>query len=480
MKTYINTLICFLALTLIVTSCNKDDNEDPKPIEEEKDFKTYPYSFTATLAPISGNNEGIELKQTFANGDVIEVTNAQVLYEPLVLSCTEFNGQTSATFSGEMKVKKDADLASNLHLSAVLKNTNTKTLYNSGKPITDVMEIINSTDDFNQFCYWSCENIVDNKIELVQSTVFLEINIPFGAKINMENGLAVFSDAIKGKHYFAIPNGTKIEVSSINVEQVVKVSDKVFYQIAADVPENCIPGLFSIGDNSYAYFSKGNLQYRPLDGAWRIAPLQYQRGINLNQLTSLGENYSQWQGEDKWTEFFTWGTWVVGGKPSSTSTNIDDFTNTVDDEGNLVGDCAIGKEWVVPTYNEWDYILFKRANADQKRGFSSINGVRGLVLLPDDFNMPDGITFVAEQDALIEFTLEQWTKMESEGAVFLPAFGLRFGSNFNPTPMGACWSSTMGDTPGIGRNFNYSNDFLQWDQRDKLISFMVRLIKKVD
>ena len=134
----------------------------------------------------------------------------------------------------------------------------------------------------------------------------------------MANGLATFSDAIKGKHFFAIPNGTTIEVSSINVKQEVNVSDNVFYKIVADVPENCIPGLFSIGENAYVYFSKGNLQYRPLDGAWRIAPLQYQRGINLSQLTSLGENYAQWQGEDKWTEFFTWGTWVEGGKPSST------------------------------------------------------------------------------------------------------------------------------------------------------------------
>lgn len=484
MRTYINTLIALLTLTIFATSCSKnDDQPEPTPIEDEKDFEEISVSITAAITPMKGNVNGIELKNTFADGDVIEIANTQILYEPSLLTSTDCAGKSSATFSGEIKVKKGASLTSDTKLSAVLKNSNTKTLYNNGKPITDVTEVPSLAEGLNNYSCWTCQDFNYNangiSINLAQNIVFVEIIIPFGAKVNMANGLATFSDAIKGKHFFAIPNGTTIEVSSINVKQVVNVSDNVFYKIVADVPENCIPGLFSIGENAYVYFSKGNLQYRPLDGAWRIAPLQYQRGINLSQLTSLGENYAQWQGEDKWTEFFTWGTWVKGGKPSSTSTIVDDFTNTVDAENNLVGDCAIGKEWVVPTYNEWDYILFKRANADKKRGFSSINEVRGLVLLPDDFYMPEGITFDSEKD-INELTLEQWTKMESEGAVFLPAFGLRFGQNFNPTPIGACWSSTMGDTPGIGRNFNYSNDFLQWDQRDKLISFMVRLVKKVE
>lgn len=434
MKTYINTLICFLALSLIATSCHKDDNEDPTPIEE-KDFQTVPYSFTATLTPMSDNPEGIELKKAFANGDVIEVTNAQILYEPLVLSCTEFNGKTSATFSGELKVKKDVDVASTLRLSAVLKNTNTKTLYNSGKPFTDVVEISNTTDGFDQYSYWSCANIVDNKIELTQSTVFVEVNMPLlGTVVNLTNGQAFDNPRLKGKHYYAVSNGTTVECKELLFKQKLDNKDKSFYKITATLSEDLIPALFSIGENQQVYFSRGNLQYRPMDGKWRLAPQQYHHC--LEGQTNVGEDYANWQGEDKWTDFFYFGAWIEGCNPNKT---VDQNKQpiSIDENGLLIGTCAFGAEWSVPTNDEWAYLLEKRADADQKSGgaiiiIDSQNNItaEGFVILPDDWNMPEGVPpFIGDYEGKYStdipnsYTVEEWNKMESAGAVFLPKVG---------------------------------------------------------
>ena len=69
-----------------------------------------------------------------------------------------------------------------------------------------------------------------------------------------------------------------------------------------------------------------------------------------------------------------------------------------------------------------------------KYGVAEVNGVQGLVLLPDDWVLPEGVTFnigvAIGMDSKYYKTknllsLEEWTKMEAAGAVFLPAAGYR-------------------------------------------------------
>lgn len=434
MKTYINTLICFLALSLIATSCHKDDNEDPTHIEE-KDFQTVPYSFTATLTPMSDNPEGIELKKAFANGDVIEVTNAQILYEPLVLSCTEFNGKTSATFSGELKVKKDVDVASTLSLSAVLKNTNTKTLYNSGKPFTDVVEISNTTDGFDQYSYWSCANIVDNKIELTQSTVFVKVNMPFGIDATIKNGQAEFSDVVLGEKYFAAANGTSIESKTLKVSKTLNDKDKLFYTISSTLPKDCLPGIFSISENKTVFFSKGNLQYKIDNGqdSWQLAPQQYNTCFDVSNQNAvdLGEDYANYPLTDNWTDLFWWGAWIKELAHNRSGSNTDNYDIPIGADNCISGTCAFGAEWSVLSVDEWDYLIGKRPDANKKNGGAIVANKQGWIILPDVWNTPEGIKpFVAPYDEVKyvddipnHYTAEEWEKMESAGAVFLPFTG---------------------------------------------------------
>lgn len=92
-----------------------------------------------------------------------------------------------------------------------------------------------------------------------------------------------------------------------------------------------------------------------------------------------------------------------------------------------------------------------------------MNGVNGIILLPDDWVLPDGAIFtpsrtkglVDEDDYMYNsnednythnsYSLKQWEVMESAGAVFLPAAGCRFGTSMDFVGTGGSyWSMTAG------------------------------------
>lgn len=63
----------------------------------------------------------------------------------------------------------------------------------------------------------------------------------------------------------------------------------------------------------------------------------------------------------------------------------------------------------------------------------NIEGLSGCILLPDEWTIPEGCTFTAGvSGGMADFSRNtysyaQWAKMESAGAVFLPAAGVRDG-----------------------------------------------------
>ena len=90
------------------------------------------------------------------------------------------------------------------------------------------------------------------------------------------------------------------------------------------------------------------------------------------------------------------------------------------------------------TRDEWNYLLNNRNNASSLRGVAQVNGVNGLIFLPDNWTCPAGVTsksvfhssYGTEYYAAYQtFTAEQWSKLEKSGAVFLPAAGYRDGAS---------------------------------------------------
>ncbi|MBQ9522547.1 MAG: hypothetical protein IJR74_01870 [Paludibacteraceae bacterium] len=89
-------------------------------------------------------------------------------------------------------------------------------------------------------------------------------------------------------------------------------------------------------------------------------------------------------------------------------------------------------EWCTLTADEWAYILNSRYNAAQLRGYATIDGQYGLVLLRDS------------SDLTIQpsYTASEWAAVVADGAVFLPIAGERDGGLNVDMTQGLYWTAT--------------------------------------
>ena len=283
-------------------------------------------------------------------------------------------------------------------------------------------------------------------------------------------------------------------------------------------------------------FAQGNLQYRATadgtgtdlehnvagggtaQGIWRFAEHQYDFVGN----GTYGNVYVKINGEDVkcdntqisstytgWIDMFGFATSGYNNKhPYMSSENNSDY------EGNSSRPCGMngtnydwgvynaisnGGElgsWRTLTQAEWQYIVgyyqspknsdvSRRENADNLRTLAKVNGVDGLII------MPDGWT---EDDVHLEITMDDftsnvintsnWDKLEKQGCVFLPKFGQRNGTTANG---GAAtyWASEWINSSGTSGN---APDFVFWDTQLYIVAggmykrcgCLVRLVKDVE
>ena len=205
-------------------------------------------------------------------------------------------------------------------------------------------------------------------------------------------------------------------------------------------------------------FSQGNLQYRQSDNTYRFALSQYAILGALNQ-TAL-ETIDAGGNTSVYIDLFGWGT---GTAPYFHSTNDTSYPVFYEwgNEPITNGNSAI--PWRTMTHNEWDYLLRKRNNAVELFALGKVNGVNGLILLPDEWETPSGLDFKpstsrgliwdSDAGAYINtyennfthntYSGSDWDRMEQAGAVFLPAAGSRQGTNVDsPGQDGWYWSSS--------------------------------------
>lgn len=215
--------------------------------------------------------------------------------------------------------------------------------------------------------------------------------------------------------------------------------------------DGAIDSKFSVSESRQVRFAKGNLQYQATTGTWRFAENQYDRIGYDNE--NISKTYSGW------IDLFGWGTsgWDCGNTyympydwefvddtdlgegygplPANSFDLVGTYANcdwgvynAISNGGNKAG-C-----WRTLSVDEWEYLATKRPNAAAKYGVASIEGTNGMVLLPDEWTLPEGITFspgVGAEDGKEFFekknsyTKEQWAQLEANGAVFLPAAGGR-------------------------------------------------------
>ena len=201
---------------------------------------------------------------------------------------------------------------------------------------------------------------------------------------------------------------------------------------------------FSVSDTKTVTFSPGNLQYHAANDEWRFAP---------NQTDYIGEENSNISSTyNGWIDLFGWGT---GNNPTNNSTDYDDYQTFVDWGVNKIGNYS-PNTWRTLTYDEWSYLYYYRSNADKLIGVAQVNGVNGLILLPDNWTCPSGVTFKSGYHdnegteyyaAYQTFSASDWSKLEVSGAVFFPAAGYRGGSSVDGVQYGGYyWSATEVDS----------------------------------
>ena len=234
--------------------------------------------------------------------------------------------------------------------------------------------------------------------------------------------------------YIYYSDGTVAKVDSISM-------------IAPGEPEEPTPpagiGTFSVSADKQVTFSKGNLQYHPANNEWRFAESQ------LDYIGAANSNCSS--SYNGWLDLFCWST-SANNFGVSTSQDDADYSGSFVDWGTNQISADAPNTWRTLSYDEWNYLLGARPNASSLRGVAQVNGVNGLIFLPDTWVCPEGITFksgfhisygVDYYAAYQTFTAEQWSKLESAGAVFLPALGRRDSSNVsNVQYYGGYWSAT--------------------------------------
>ncbi len=224
--------------------------------------------------------------------------------------------------------------------------------------------------------------------------------------------------------------------------------------------------LFSVSADDLVCFSRGNLQYRASTGTWRFAEHQYDyAGYGNNHISS---SYSGW------IDLFGWGTsgWNSGAaayQPYATNTNSSSYYPCGSYTSDLAGACAEADWayhnpisnggnavhlWRTLSRSEWHYLMDVRATtsnigtANARYAKGKVNNVSGVIIFPDVYNHPQGITLPVGVNETgntgwngNNYSLAAWESMENAGAVFLPTAFRRLASSIFAED-GGYWSST--------------------------------------
>jgi len=206
---------------------------------------------------------------------------------------------------------------------------------------------------------------------------------------------------------------------------------------------------FSVGTSTKVSFSPGNLQFLANDGTGNLT-----HEVRNNQVNNKGKfrfaehqwdiigntstNASPSNSATSWIDLFAYATdgrynnaWATSNSYNINISNANGdwgYSNSIEN-GSKVDQYGT---WRTLKNTEWEYLLQTRVAATSLFGFGSINGVTGMIILPDDGDwvLPSGFSFTPGTMAYTANTYyttgdnlttsNDWTKMEANGAIFLP------------------------------------------------------------
>lgn len=239
---------------------------------------------------------------------------------------------------------------------------------------------------------------------------------------------------------------------------------------------------FSIDAGNKVLFSKGNLQYNKATSTWSFMEHQWSTVETHGQ--NVGENYA----DQDIVSLFGWGTsghdyGPANYQPWSTSTTgtygpgssvlsptgqSDWGCNAITNGGNTAS-----SGWFTLSRAQWAYLLGDTPERSGRHTLATVNNVPGLLLLPDDWDLT-GFSFQAS------YSDAEWAGMEADGAVFLPAAGMRSGTTVTRVPESApstYWTSDPAGNYHAGALFIVPSPgvFVQQDNHER--GSAVRLVR---
>ncbi len=284
-----------------------------------------------------------------------------------------------------------------------------------------------------------------------------------GLHINANIGVgefsAYFSGLERGQTHYVRAYAVN-EKGVVYGEEVEFIPDDTFTSWSG----GSLPGLFSVDKYRQVRFSQGNLQYYPDDDRWRFAEKQWDfvggtclgEQIGTMNLGTVYANGAQCDNSliekyyEGWIDLFGWGTsgWNNGNTyyqpydkfsyifysdlygPPGEFDLTDEYAqsdwgvhNTIINGGS--------RQWRTLSTDEFMFLFVERITPSGIRfAMASVAGVRGMIVLPDDWN--ESTYYLNSANMLCYYatntiTAREWLEvLEPSGAVFLPAGGDRF------------------------------------------------------
>jgi len=291
--------------------------------------------------------------------------------------------------------------------------------------------------------------------------------------------------------------GTTTTITGWTESGSVTVNPPVNFIKHVTPPVGALSGLYSVSASKQVFFSQGNLQatYNGSSWTWSFATNQWDYiGAGNTSVTDSSPFISGTGTVDMFGWVGASSTWTDVNKYGITSSSTGYGSNTTDvlksDWGVLPisnGGNTANSGWRMLTMDEWTYLFNIRSTSSGVRyARAMVSGVNGIILLPDNWstsyysltstNTPD-VDYTANS-----ISSSSWNvNFAPNGAVFLPAGGMRYNSTVSSNGSNAYyWSSTpstMSATLAHCVIINSNNLILTHD--DRRYGCLVRLVYPV-
>jgi len=469
--------VALLVAGVAMTGCKNSEKNEP---EQPKQVKTYKMSIQVSKGtddPVNGPRrvlglDGSTLNATWAAGEQVRVYNeTHNEYLDGYLTPSEPGG-ASTTLTGTLTGYVDAGDKVRLEFLSPSYSSQAGTLAyisaNCDYAIAEHIEVesaengIISTDGTATFV--NQQAVVrfrlihegDNPLNVTEFVITAGSNTYTVTPASATNVLYVAIPGYIGGMTFTATDGTN---NYTHTKAVADLYNGRYYTTEIDMtlvpvtPAGAINGLFSVEAGKQVYFSKGNLQATTTNKGstwtWSFATNQWDYVGNAAANNSINGNGTV--STNGTVDLFGWSTnatyyGIHNNAQYNGTTYSGSFrdwgTNAISNGGNTAN------TWRTLTAAEWSYLFNTRTNAANLRTYATVNGVVGLIIMPDGWEASSvALTIRTYYDYSVNIiNTTDWAVLEGEGCVFLPTAGIRQGTTmYYIGEATEYWSSTLMD-----------------------------------